>query len=42
VRSGSETVNALKLIDMEMIRKAEVARLSITREGGGGREVTEK
>jgi hypothetical protein len=34
VRSGSGTVqvNALKQIDMEMIQKAETARLSITRE----------
>jgi hypothetical protein len=32
VRSGSGTVNALKQIDMKMIQKAEIARLSITRE----------
>jgi hypothetical protein len=32
VRSGSNTVSALKLVDMERIRKAEIATLSISRE----------
>jgi hypothetical protein len=33
VRSRSYTVNGLKQIDMEKIRKAEIATLRITREG---------
>jgi hypothetical protein len=32
VRSGSDTVNILKQIDMERIWKAEIATLSISRE----------
>jgi hypothetical protein len=32
VRSGSGTANALKQIDIEVIQKAEIVRLSITRE----------
>jgi hypothetical protein len=32
VKSGSDTVVAVKQIDMEMIQKAEIATLSITRE----------